>query len=242
MRLIGRRLGFLRIDRVCGDHGQLLTAALHARKSDSNDDRKVARTGHAARDQGHSAFFRRRVEPELDFAVFTYIGQLSTQPRFSLTLGENVSTALKTSVPWTIGSYRCLHDHQLLGGHCLRCVAGLDAWLAARLADSNRDVLSSGSVLLLGDRHAPGFASNPPLVPGPRCVQSEPHTGWALGVRGESAALRRTTGDPIVSEFGRPVWMLGMRNMMITMVAEDFVLMAIAMGLSQAQSNLCGRS
>jgi len=35
---------------------------------------------------------------------FTYIGQLfHGNLGFSLTLGENVSTALKTSVPWTIG-------------------------------------------------------------------------------------------------------------------------------------------
>jgi len=30
-------------------------------------------------------------------------------------------------------------------------------------------------------------------------------------------------------------WMLGMRNMMITMVAEDFVLMSVAMGLPRRQ-------
>jgi peptide/nickel transport system permease protein len=47
------------------------------------------------------------------------------------------------------------------------------------------------------------------------------------------ASLLRYGELPILSIVLSSVagWMLGMRNMMITMVAEDFVLMAIAMGL-----------
>jgi len=57
------------------------------------------------------------------------------------------------------------------------------------------------------------------------------------------ASLLRYGELPVISIVLSSVagWMLGMRNMMITMVAEDFVLMAIAMDC-QAQSNLCGRS
>jgi len=47
-------------------------------------------------------------------------------------------------------------------------------------------------------------------------------------------------GDLDRSEFGRRL-MLGMRNMMITMVAEDFVLMR-SHGTAKRKVNLCGRS
>jgi len=103
MRLIGRRLGLYALTAcVAITVNFLLPHFMPGNPIQTMIGKCKDRS--RRKDQGHSAFFRRRVEPSLISQYFTYIGQLfHGNLGFSLTLGENVSTALKTSVPWTIG-------------------------------------------------------------------------------------------------------------------------------------------
>jgi len=164
---------------VCGDHGQLLTAAFHARKSDSNDSESCKDRSRRKR-SGHRLSFGGGLNQSLISQYFTYIGQLfHRQPRFSAHARENVSTALKTSVPVDDRSYRCSTIIKLLVGTVCGALLGWTPWLAARLADSKpRRFFQAVPSLLLWRPSCSWFLRATSLVPGPRCVHQNLIPGW----------------------------------------------------------------
>jgi peptide/nickel transport system permease protein len=162
---------------------------------------------------------------------FTYIGQLfHGNLGFSLTLGENVSTALKTSVPWTIGLIGVSTIISFLVGTVCGALLGwtrgsrLDSLIPTATFFQAVPYFFLATVMLLV------FASNLRWFPVLGAYSQNLIPGWHWAF---VASLLRYGELPVISIVLSSVagWMLGMRNMMITMVAEDFVLMAIAMGL-----------
>jgi peptide/nickel transport system permease protein len=163
---------------------------------------------------------------------FTYLGQLfHGNLGFSLTLSENVSKALEQSVPWTIGLIGvALIISFLLGTIC----GALLGWTRGSRLDSlipTATFFQAVPYFFLATVMLLVFASKlhwfPPLD-GYNIASLHPGWTWAFVF----SALRY--GQlPLISIVLSSIagWMLGMRNMMITMVAEDFVLMSIAMGL-----------
>jgi len=161
---------------------------------------------------------------------FTYIGQL-----FHGNLGSRSRSREREHSSQDLGavddrSYRCLHDHQLLGGHCLRALLGwtrgsrLDSLIPTATFFQAVPYFFLATVMLLV------FASNLRWFPVLGAYSQNLIPGWHWAF---VASLLRYGELPVISIVLSSVagWMLGMRNMMITMVAEDFVLMAIAMGL-----------
>jgi peptide/nickel transport system permease protein len=167
---------------------------------------------------------------------FTYIGQLlHGNLGFSFTTGQAVTTILKQTVPWTIGLIGISTILSFLVGTVSGALLG---WTRGSRLDSLIPTatffqaipyffLATVMLLILGsDLHL--F----PVLSGYNTATLHPGWTWAF-----VASVLRYAQLPVISIVLSSVagWMLGMRNMMITMVAEDFVLMAIAMGLSKSK-------
>ena len=213
----------LRADGLGGHHGQLLVAALHARQPDSDHDRQTDQD--RSRPQEIRAIrlsFGGGLESQPALAVL----HLSRPTRSTATSASRsrsaapVSSILRASVPWTIGLIGVSTIISFLVGTFCGRAAGLDPRFATGLAYPDGDVLSGGAVLLLGHCDAPGLCQRPPLVPGARRLQPEPVT--RAGAGRSSRALLRYAELPLISIVLSSVagWMLGMRNMMITMVGR----------------------
>jgi peptide/nickel transport system permease protein len=163
---------------------------------------------------------------------FTYLGQLAHgNLGYSLTAGAPVSAVLKQSVPWTIGLVGVsLIISFLLGTTC----GALLGWTRGSRLDSlipTATFFQAVPYFFLATVMILIFASKlhwfPPLDAYNQ-YELQPHWDWAFVL-----SVLRYAQLPVISIVLSSVagWMLGMRNMMITMVAEDFVLMSIAMGL-----------
>jgi peptide/nickel transport system permease protein len=164
---------------------------------------------------------------------FTYIDQLvHGNLGTSITLATPVSTVLREAVPWTIG----LIGVSLILSFLLGTVCGaLLGWTRGSRLDSlipTATFFQAIPYFFLATVMLLVFASNLHWFPvlGPYNELSGLRPGWDWTY---VASVLRYAELPVISIVLSSVagWMLGMRNMMITMVAEDFVLMSIAMGL-----------
>jgi len=163
---------------------------------------------------------------------FTYLGQLAHgNLGVSITLSSPVSGILRASVPWTIG----LIGVSLIISFFVGTMCGaLLGWTRGSRLDSlipTATFFQAVPYFFLATVMLLVFASNLHWFPvlGPYNQTSlQPGWDWAY-----IASVLRYAELPVISIVLSSVagWMLGMRNMMITMVAEDFVLMSIAMGL-----------
>ncbi len=161
----------------------------------------------------------------------TYLDQLvHGNLGISLTLGASVSSVLRAHVLWTIGLIGISTIISFFVGTLWGALLG---WTRGSRLDSLIPVATFfqavpyfflATVMLLW------FALNLHWFPvlGPYSQSLQPAWDWTY-----IASVLRYAELPIISIVLSSVagWMLGMRNMMITMVAEDFVLMSIAMGL-----------
>jgi peptide/nickel transport system permease protein len=164
---------------------------------------------------------------------FTYVNQLfHGNLGVSITLSSPVSTILKASVPWTIGLIGVSTLLSFLIGTVSGALLGwtrgsrLDALIPTATFFQAIPYFFLATVMLLI------FGSNLHWFPVLGAYSQNLPPGWTWPF---VASAIRYAELPVVSIVLSSVagWMLGMRNMMITVAAEDFVLMSVAMGLSK---------
>ena len=162
---------------------------------------------------------------------FTYVDQLfHGNLGVSITLSSPVATILKASVPWTIGLIGVSTILSFLIGTVSGALLGwtrgsrLDSLIPTATFFQAIPYFFLATVMLLV------FGSDLHWFPVLGAYSQNLHPGWSWPF---VASAFRYAELPVVSIVLSSVagWMLGMRNMMITVVAEDFVLMAVAMGL-----------
>ncbi|HXC19491.1 MAG TPA: ABC transporter permease [Acidimicrobiales bacterium] len=162
---------------------------------------------------------------------FTYIGQLfHGNLGISITLGESVSSIIRTSLPWTIG---LIGVSTILSFFLGTLCGALLGWTRGSRLDSlipTATFFQATPYFFLATVMLLVFALNLHWFPVLGNFSQNVHPGWDWAF---VASVLRYGELPVISIVLSSVagWMLGMRNMMITMVAEDFVLMSIAMGL-----------
>ncbi len=148
----------------------------------------------------------------------------------SITLSSPVSTILRGAVPWTVGLIGISTVLSFFIGTIAGALLGwtrgsrLDALIPTATFFQAVPYFFLGTVMLMI------FGSELHWFPqlGAYSLNVSPSWTWAF----VASALRY--GElPMISIVLSSIagWILGMRNMMITMVAEDFVLMSVAMGL-----------
>jgi peptide/nickel transport system permease protein len=161
----------------------------------------------------------------------TYIEQLfKGNLGVSITLGAPVSSILRESVPWTVGliglSTILSFGIGTLAGALLGWTRGsrFDALIPTATFFQAVPYFFLGTVMLLI------FGSDLHWFPVLGAYSQNVTPGWNWAFVG---SVIRYGELPVISIVLSSVagWMLGMRNMMITMVGEDFVLMAVAKGL-----------
>ena len=148
----------------------------------------------------------------------------------SITLASPVSTILRSAVPWTVGLIGISTILSFVLGTFCGTMLG---WMRGSRLDSVIPISTFfqavpyfflGTVLLLV------FGLNLHWFPvlGAYSPSVTPGLSWTY-----IFSLIRYGELPVITIVLSSVagWMLGMRNMMITMIAEDFVLMAVAKGL-----------
>ncbi len=157
----------------------------------------------------------------------------------SITLSSPVSTILKGAVPWTVGLIGISTLLSFLLGTLVGALLGwtrgsrMDSLIPAATFFQAVPYFFLGTVMLLI------FGSDLHWFPELGAYSLSVHPSWTWAFI--SSALRY--GElPMISIVLSSMagWMLGMRNMMITMVAEDFVLMSVAMGLASPQGDQDG--
>ncbi|OYV65161.1 MAG: peptide ABC transporter permease [Actinobacteria bacterium 21-64-8] len=162
---------------------------------------------------------------------FTYLGQLFRgNLGVSITLGAPVSAILHESVPWTVGLIGLSTLISFALGTLLGAMLGwtrgsrFDALIPTATFFQAIPYFFLGTVMLLI------FGSNLHWFPVLGAYSQNVTPGWNWTF---IANVIRYGELPLISIVLSSVagWMLGMRNMMITMVGEDFVLMAVAKGL-----------
>jgi peptide/nickel transport system permease protein len=162
---------------------------------------------------------------------FHYLSQLSHgNLGDSITLSAPVSSVLSQAVPWTVGLIGISTIVSFALGTALGTLFG---WRRGSILDSFMPVATFfqavpyfflGTVLLLV------FASDLHWFPvlGAYAQGVTPAWNWAF----ISSVLRYGELPALTVVLSSVAgWMLGMRNMMVTTIAEDFVLMAVAKGL-----------
>ena len=148
----------------------------------------------------------------------------------SITLSSPVSSVLKSAVPWTVGLIGVSTILSFLLGTFSGALLG---WFRGSRLDAIIPVVTFfqavpyfflGTVVLLV------FGSSLHWFPVLGAYSAAVTPGWHWNF---IASLVRYGELPVITIVLSSVagWMLGMRNMMITMIAEDFVLMAVAKGL-----------
>jgi peptide/nickel transport system permease protein len=162
---------------------------------------------------------------------FTYLDQLlHGNLGVSITLSSPVTSILKQSVPWTLG---LIGISTILSFFIGTVCGALLGWTRGSLLDSLIPAATFfqaipffflATVILLI------FGSDLHLFPVLGAYSQNLQPGWTWAF---AASAFRYAELPVISIVLSSVagWMLGMRNMMITVVAEDFVLMSVAMGL-----------
>ena len=232
MRLIGRRLALYALTFWVAITVNFLLPHLMPGNPIQTMIGKLTGTVTPAEIRSIRLFFGGGVDKSLLSQYFTYIGQLlHGNLGFSFTNSASVSSILRQYVPWTI----CLIGVATIISFLIGTVSGaLLGWTRGSRLDSlipTATFFQATPYFFLATVMLLVFASNlhwfPPLD---GYNISSVHPGWTWAF--VFSALRY--GQlPLISIVLSSVagWMLGMRNMMITMVAEDFVLMSIAMGL-----------
>ncbi|HEY1825312.1 MAG TPA: ABC transporter permease [Acidimicrobiales bacterium] len=161
----------------------------------------------------------------------TYWGQLfHGNMGISITLSAPVSTILGSAIPWTVGLIGLSTILSFFLGTFLGALLGwtrgsrLDSLIPTATFFQAVPYFFLGTVMLLI------FGSQLHWFPELGAYSISVTPGWHWNF---IASLIRYGELPVISIVLSSVagWMLGMRNMMITMVAEDFVLMSVAMGL-----------
>jgi len=162
---------------------------------------------------------------------FTYLTQLfHGNFGVSITLGAPVGAILRESVPWTVGLIGVSTIVSFAVGTFAGALLGwtrgsrLDTLIPTATFFQAIPYFFLGTVMLLV------FASNLHWFPVLGAYSQNVTPGWNWAFVGN---VIRYGELPVISIVLSSVagWMLGMRNMMITMVGEDFVLMAVAKGL-----------
>jgi peptide/nickel transport system permease protein len=162
---------------------------------------------------------------------FTYLGQLfHGNMGVSITLSSPVSSILRASVPWTVG----LIGISTILSFAIGTFAGaMLGWTRGSRLDSlipTATFFQAVPYFFLGTVMLLIFGSNLHWFPelGAYSLNTTPSWSWTF-----ISSLIRYGELPVISIVLSSIagWMLGMRNMMITMVGEDFVLMSVAMGL-----------
>jgi peptide/nickel transport system permease protein len=162
---------------------------------------------------------------------FTYWGQLlHGNLGVSITLSSPVTTILRAAVPWTLGLIGISTILSFIIGTFCGALLGwtrgsrLDSLIPTATFFQAIPYFFLATVMLLR------FALETHLFPVLGAYSQNLHPGWTWAF---IASAIRYAELPVISIVLSSIagWMLGMRNMMITVVAEDFVLMAVAMGL-----------
>ncbi|HEY5304968.1 MAG TPA: ABC transporter permease [Acidimicrobiales bacterium] len=155
-----------------------------------------------------------------------FLGNLGT----SITLSSPVSTVLKSAVPWTVGLIGVSTVLSFLVGTFSGALLG---WFRGSRLDSVIPIATffqAAPYFFLGTVVLLVFGSDLHWFPVLGAYSQTVTPGWHWNF---IFSLVRYGELPVLTIVLSSVagWMLGMRNMMITMVAEDFVLMAVAKGL-----------
>jgi peptide/nickel transport system permease protein len=150
----------------------------------------------------------------------------------SITLSSPVSSVLSNEVWWTVGLIGAAAVISFFVGTALGVLFG---WLRGSRIDSVIPIATffqSVPYYFLGTVLIMAFASHWHFFPLMNAYDQSLTPGWHWAY---IASLLRHSELPILSIVLSSLagWMLGMRNMMITTVGEDFVLMAVAKGLPQ---------
>jgi len=148
----------------------------------------------------------------------------------SLTLAASVSSVLGQAVPWTVGLIGVSTILSFLLGTFSGALLG---WFRGSRLDSVIPVATFFQAVpyfFLGIVTVLVFGSTLHWFPVQGAYSQSVIPGWDWGF---VASLLRYGQLPVITIVLSSVagWMLGMRNMMVTMIAEDFVLMAVATGL-----------
>jgi peptide/nickel transport system permease protein len=162
---------------------------------------------------------------------FIYISQLfHGNLGVSVTLGAPVSSILGESVPWTVGLIGISTVLSFVIGTFLGAILG---WTRGSRFDSlipSATFFQAVPYFFLATVMLLIFGSDLHWFPvlGAYSANVTPGWNWAFVTN-----VIRYAELPLISIVLSSIagWLLGMRNMMITMVGEDFVLMAAAMGL-----------
>ena len=161
----------------------------------------------------------------------TYIGQLfHGNLGVSITLGAPVSSILRETVPWTVG----LIGISTIISFCVGTFAGaMLGWMRGSRLDTliqTATFFQAIPYFFLGTVMLLIFGSHLGWFPVLGAYSSNVTPGWNWAF---VASVVRYGELPVISIVLSSIagWMLGMRNMMITMIGEDFVLMAVAKGL-----------
>jgi peptide/nickel transport system permease protein len=162
---------------------------------------------------------------------FTYLTQL-LHGNFgvSITLGAPVSSILRQTVPWTLGliGLATIFSFAIgtFGGALLGWTRGsrLDALIPTATFFQAVPYFFLATVMLLL------FGSDLHWFPVLGAYSQTVTPGWNFSY---ISSVIRYGELPLIAIVLSSLagWMLGMRNMMITMIGEDFVLMAVAKGL-----------
>jgi peptide/nickel transport system permease protein len=161
----------------------------------------------------------------------TYLGQLfHGNLGVSITLGEPVRTILAQSVPWTVGLIGISTILSFAIGTFMGAMLG---WTRGSRFDSlipTATFFQAVPYFFLATVMLLVFGSDLHWFPVLGAYSQSVNPGWSWAFIG---SLLRYSELPVLSIVLSSIagWMLGMRNMMITMVGEDFVLMAVAKGL-----------
>jgi peptide/nickel transport system permease protein len=161
----------------------------------------------------------------------SYIGQLfHGNLGVSITLGAPVTSILRETVPWTVGLIGISTVISFVFGTFAGAMLGwtrgsrLDSLIPTATFFQAIPYFFLGTIMLLI------FGSHLGWFPVLGAYSANVTPGWNWAFIG---SVLRYGELPVISIVLSSVagWMLGMRNMMITMIGEDFVLMAVAKGL-----------
>ncbi|MBU6495179.1 MAG: ABC transporter permease [Acidobacteria bacterium] len=158
--------------------------------------------------------------------VNLFHGQLGT----SITLSASVSSVLSSQIYWTLGLIGVATVLSFALGTALGAILG---WTRGSRTDSLIPIATffqATPYFFLGSVMVLVFANNLHWFPDLGAYDPNATPGWNWGF---IASLFRYAQLPVISILLSSMagWMLGMRNMMVTVIGEDFVLMAVAKGL-----------
>ncbi len=142
-----------------------------------------------------------------------------------------VTTVIRGALPWTLGLVGHGHRAELRARHAARRPGGLAARHLAGQPAAGHHVLPGGTVLLPrlpGDRPVRHQAGLVPVRAAPGTASTSRPSNWAYISDVLDHAVLPALTIVVASAAG---WIVGMRNVMVTTMDEDYVLIAQAKGL-----------